>query len=107
MPGFFLHVGAQVMCSHAGTAQPTSPQPRVTVSGRAIVTLAASYTVAGCTMPPPPSGNGPCVTARFLAGAARVTSVGQPVLLFDSPSVCVPTGTRLVVTSTQTRVRAT
>jgi hypothetical protein len=33
MPGFLLHVGATVLCSHAGQAQPTVPNPRVTVTG--------------------------------------------------------------------------
>ncbi len=31
MPGFLLHEGATVMCLHAGQAEPTVPDPRVTV----------------------------------------------------------------------------
>ena len=31
MPGFLVHVGATVLCSHGGQAQPTVPNPRVTV----------------------------------------------------------------------------
>jgi hypothetical protein len=38
--------------------------------------------------------------------ATRVTSNGQPLVLFDSQSVCAPTGTPLLVLSTQTRVSA-
>ena len=34
MPGFLVHVGATVLCSHGGQAQPTVPNPRVTVSGQ-------------------------------------------------------------------------
>ncbi len=107
MPGFILHVGSTVTCSHAGQAQPTVPNPRVTVSGMPSVTLSAPYVVAGCTFPPPPAANGPCVTAQFVTSAVRVTSNGQPLLLLDSQAICAPTGTPLIVAATQTRVTAT
>ena len=57
MPGFLLHMGATVLCAHAGQAQPTVTNPRVTVSGQPIVTQSAPYTVAGCTLPPPPTAS--------------------------------------------------
>jgi hypothetical protein len=104
MPGFLLHFGATVLCAHAGQAQPTIVNPRVTVSGQPIVTLPSLYVVAGCTLPPPPAANGPCVTAQFVSAAARITSNGQPVLLLDSQALCAPTGTPLIITVTQTRV---
>lgn len=104
MPGFLLHLGATVQCAHAGQAQPTVTNPRVTVGGQPIVTLGAPYTVAGCTMPPPSAGNGPCVTAQFTTAATRITSNGQPVLLQDSQAICAPTGTPLLILMTQTRV---
>ena len=104
MPGFLLHQGATVLCSHAGQAQPTVPNPRVLVNGLPTVTLPTPYVVAGCAMPPPPSGNGPCVTAQFVSSATRVTSNGQPLLLLDSQAICVPTGTPLMIVITQTRV---
>lgn len=104
MPGFLLHVGATVLCAHGGQAQPTAPAPRVLVSGQPVVTIASPYLVAGCTLPSPPDGTGPCVTGRFLTAAQRVTAIGQPVLLQDSPSVCDPTGTPLLPVATQTRV---
>ena len=103
MPGFLLHVGATVLCAHGGQAQPTVPNPRVTVSGQPIVMLPAPYVVAGCALPPPPAANGPCVTAQWVSAATRVTSNGQPVLLLDSQAVCAPTGTPLLVTVTQIR----
>lgn len=106
MPGFMLHVGATVLCAHAGQAQPTAPNPRVTVSGQPVVTLPAPWVVAGCALPPPPAANGPCVTAQFVTSATRVTSNGQPVLLIDSQAICAPTGTPLIPTVTQTRVTA-
>ena len=104
MPGFLLHLGATVTCAHGGQAQPTVVQPRVTVSGQPIVTIAAPYVVAGCALPPPPTANGPCLTAQFITSAVRVTSLGLPVLLMDSQAICMPSGTPLMIVVTQPRV---
>ena len=106
MPVFLLHVGATVLCSHAGQAQPTVPNPRVTVSGQPTVAMTSPYVVAGCSLPPPSAANGPCVTAQWISGATRVSSNGQPLLLLDSQAICAPTGTPLTVVLTQTRVSA-
>ncbi|HEY0408503.1 MAG TPA: hypothetical protein VGC89_22400 [Pyrinomonadaceae bacterium] len=106
MPGFLLHLGATVLCSHAGQATPTVVNPRVLVSGQPTVQLSSPYVVAGCALPPPPAANGPCVTAQFITSATRVTSGGQPLLLLDSQAICVPTGTPLMILVTQTRVTA-
>ena len=104
MPGFLVHVGAQVLCAHAGQAQPTVPNPRVLVSGQPTVAMTAPYVVAGCALPPPPAANGPCVTAQWLTGSTRILSNGQPLLLLDSQSICAPTGTPLMIVATQVRV---
>ena len=104
MPGFLVHVGATVLCSHGGQAQPTVPNPRVSVSGQPTVAMTSPYVVAGCAFPPPPAANGPCVSAQFITGSTRITSNGQPLLLLDSQALCVPTGTPLLITVTQTRV---
>lgn len=106
MPGPVLHQGAQVLCSHVGQAQPVVVNPRVLVSGMPTVTIASTYVVAGCTLPPPPGANGPCVTAQFITSALRVTSNGQPLLLMDSQALCAPTGTSLLIVGAQTRVIA-
>ena len=106
MPGFLLHLGATVMCMHAGQAQPMTPNPRVTVGGQPIVTQTTPYTIAGCPFVPP-GGNGPCVTAQWIVGAVRVLASGVPVLLQDSQAICVPTGTGLNVLVTQVRVKGT
>ena len=105
MPGFLLHMGATVMCAHAGQAQPSVPNPRVKVSGQPVINQPTVYTIAGCAFPPPPSGNGPCVTAQFIAGSMRVKAGGQPVLLQDSQAICTPTGTPLTIVMTQMRVK--
>jgi len=107
MPGFLLHVGATVLCSHGGQAQPTVPNPRVLVSGQPTVTMTAPYVIAGCALPPPTAGNGPCVTAQWITGATRLTSNGQPLLLLDSQAICAPTGTPLMIAVTQTRATGT
>jgi len=106
MPGFLVHVGAQVTCAHAGQAQPTVPNPRVTVSGQPTVLVTSLYVIAGCTFPPPSAGNGPCVTGQWLTGTTRVTSNGQPLLVQSSQGICAPTGTPLLILVTQTRVSA-
>ena len=105
MPGFLLHAGATVLCTHGGQALPTAPNPRVLVSGQPVTTQPSPYTVAGCPFVPPAAG--PCVTAQWVVGALRVLAGGQPVLLQSSVAVCAPTGTPLNVVVTQTRVRGT
>ncbi len=105
MPGFLLHIGATVLCMHAGQAQPASLNPRVMVSSQPVVTISSPYMVAGCTLPPPPAANGPCVTGQFVSSATRILAGGQPVLLQDSQAVCTPTGTGLNIVMTQVRVR--
>jgi hypothetical protein len=105
MPGTLLHVGATVLCAHGGQAQPTVPNPRVTVSGMPTVTLTAPYVIAGCGLPP--VSGGPCVTAQWITAATRLSSDGQPLLLLDSQAICAPTGTPLLVIATQTRATGT
>ena len=106
MPGFLLHIGAQVLCAHAGQATPTVPNPRVMVSGQPTVLLSSPYEIAGCTLPPPTAANGTCVTAQWVSGTTRVTSNGQPLLVQSSQAVCAPTGTPLLIVGTQVRVSA-
>jgi hypothetical protein len=107
MPGFLLHVGATVTCAHSGQAQATVSNPRVKVGGQAITTQSAPYTITGCTLPTPPTGNGPCTTAQWTKGATRVFAGGQPVLLQDSQATCAPTSTPLIIAKTQLRVKGT
>ena len=105
MPGPALHLGAVVMCSHGGTAQPVAPFPRVLLSGQPAVTLASPYAVVGCGLTAVPSP--PCVTGQWLSGAVRVIAGGAPVAVLTGASTCVPTGTPLVPVSAQPRVLMT
>ncbi|MGP0063418.1 MAG: hypothetical protein ACLQGP_07455 [Isosphaeraceae bacterium] len=106
MPGFLLHQGATVMCSHGGQAMPTVPNPRVLVSGQPTAMLSSPWTVVGCpgvpAVPIPP-----CVTGQWVVGTVRVTSTGQPLVLMTGQAVCVPTGTPLLPMVSQVRVTAT
>jgi hypothetical protein len=102
MPGPALHLGAVVMCSHGGPAQPTAPLPRVLLSGQPVVTLASPYAVVGCGLTAVPSP--PCVTGQWLAGAVRVLAGGAPVAVVTGVSTCVPTGTPLLPLTVQPRV---
>ena len=106
MPGFLLHLGATVMCAHAGQAQPTSLNPRVLVSGQPIVLQPAPYAIAGC---PFVAGDvpSPCVTAQWITCATRILSNGMPVLLMDSQAICLPNGSPIMIIATQTRVTGT
>ncbi len=103
MPGYLLHVGATVVCAHAGPAQPIISNPRVRVSGQPIATQSSNYTITGCTLSSVPSP--PCVTAQWVTAATRVRAGGMPVLLQDSQSICTPTGTPLNILVTQIRVK--
>ena len=102
MPGPLLHLGATVLCSHGGQAIPSGPNPRVLVSGQPTVTMATPYVIAGCpfnVIVPIP-----CVTGQWVVAATRVFSNGQPVVLMDSVSVCIPNGTPMLPLVAQTRV---
>ena len=106
MPGFLLHVGATVQCSHAGQAQPTTPNTRVLVNNQPTIAMSTAYTIAGC--PFNVSGSPvPCVTGQWLTAATRVTSNGQPLVLLDSQSVCTPNGTPMLILQTQMKVTGT
>ena len=104
MPGYLLHMGATVLCAHGGQAQPTSPFPRVKVSGQMVVTQPLPYSIAGCPFMVGPT-NVPCVIGTWVTGALRVKAGGLPVLLQDSQSICAPNGTPLNIVMTQFRVK--
>ena len=105
MPAPILHLGATVLCTHAGQAMPMAPFPRVMVSAQPVVTLTSPYAIVGCAL----TGTSvpPCATGQFLMGAVRVLAGGAPVATLMSQSVCVSTGTPMLPLMAQTRVLAT
>jgi len=104
MPSALINLGAVVACSHGGRATPVSPSSRVSISGQPAVVLGMTYAIADCPLPPPPIGNGPCLSGQFLTGSPRVSSQGRPLVLSSSAGVCSPTGSPLVVDAAQSRV---
>ena len=105
MPGPIVHLGATVLCAHAGQAMPTAPFPRVLVSGQPVVTVATPYVVAGCGLTGTPTP--PCVTGQWLVGAVRVLAGGTPVAMQSGSSITTPTGTPMLPVVVQPRVSAT
>jgi hypothetical protein len=105
VPAPVLHLGAIVLCTHAGQATPTTPFPRVTVTAQPVVTIASPYAIVACAL----TGTGapPCATGQFVLGALRVLAGGVPVATMAGQSVCVPTGTPMLPVMAQTRVLAT
>ena len=105
MPAPVLHLGATVLCAHAGPAQPLSPFPRVLVSGQPIVTIASPYAITGCALTGTPAP--PCVTGQWMVGAVRVLAGAVPVVIQSGQAMCIPTGTPLLPVAVQPRVLAT
>ena len=105
MPAPVLHLGATVLCTHAGQATPAVPFPRVLLSGQPVVTLSSPYLIAGCAL----TGTvvPPCVTGQWLVGAVRVLAGGVPVATIAGASACIPTGTPMLPVVSQVRVLAT
>jgi uncharacterized Zn-binding protein involved in type VI secretion len=109
MPGFVTHVGATVLCTHAGQVSIQSGNTRVKVSGQMVATVNDIYTVAGCPFTVPGPKPQPCVLVRWLVPATRVRVNSQPVILQTSTGICqsaeqIPQGPPNIVV-TQTRVK--
>jgi hypothetical protein len=101
LPGFLLHLNAMVNCAHGGIATPMTTIPNVLVMGQPITVMTVPYGIVGCALPPPIAANGPCVTAMWVSAALCVSSYGNPVLLQDSQAICAPSGTPLLISTTQ------
>lgn len=85
--GFILDQTSFITCPHTtGIATPDQADTRVTVGGKPLMTVARTYTIAGCPQ------NTPCSKAVWIKGAARVTASGLPVAIHDGESMCVPPG---------------
>lgn len=99
-----LHLGATVLCMHAGNAVPTMPFPRVTVSGQPVVQTTTPHVIAGCAL----TGSSPhCATGQWLVGATRVMAGGLPVAIMGGTAVCLAPGTGMLAVATQARALAT
>jgi hypothetical protein len=108
MPGFLVHVGASLTCTHAAPVNIVSSNTRVLVSGMPVATLADAFLVAGCPFTIPGPKPQPCVKVQWVTPATRVLVNGQPVILQASTGICqsaeqLPQGPPVVI-ATQTRV---
>lgn len=104
MAQFIIDAGAQIVCGHqSGRAKPAleNPTARVFLSGEPAVTEPEPYEVIGCG-----AGTNACVTASWLTGSRRVTSMKRPLVLESSESVA-SSGSPLRPVRTQRRVKAT
>lgn len=106
MSGSLVTQTSTVQCSHAGTATPMAPNPRVTVAGTPTLTLPANYVIAGCLLTNP-TGAPFCQSGLWTVGTTRVTSGGQPLVIASGQSQCITTGQPLRVIVVQQRVSAT
>jgi hypothetical protein len=105
MPGFLVTTGTQILCAHGGKVYSVGINPRVKIMGQPALFQSAPGVIAGCSNPPPPASIGLCITAYWPTGSLRVRSMGQPLLLMDSQSVCMPTGTPATIVPAQMRVK--
>ena len=85
MPGFLLHVGAVMQCTHAAPATIAPSQPRVLVSGQPVATMASVIAVAGCPFTVPGPKPQPCVLVKWLMPSTRFLVMGQPAALAAGP----------------------
>jgi len=107
MPGPLLTQLASVQCAHLGKGTPVTPNPRITIFGDPVVTIASQYTVAACQFPTMTGGNSPpCVSASFTTASTKVLTNTGFVLLGDSQGTSLPNGTPLVVVPAQIKVTA-
>lgn len=105
-----LTMSSQFMCSHAGKANPTVPNPRLKVMGQPTMIAPCPFVIAGCPFPPPPAANGPCVSAVWAQGSARIKSNGMPVLIANpahaAAAITVTSGTPLQIIPVPGRAKA-
>ena len=106
MPGYLLTSSSTVTCAHQGQGQTSTPLTKVKVDGNSAIGQSSSYTISACTFLPT-AGGPPCATAQWTVAATRVKSNGVAVVLEDSTSTCVPTGTPLTVVVGQNKVKGT
>lgn len=85
MPGYLLHIGAVVQCTHEAPSTATPPPPRVLVSGQPVATTSSLWTVSGCPFEVPPGVPQPCVRVQWVMPSDRISIGGSPALLQPGP----------------------
>jgi len=88
MPGYLLHIGAVVQCTHGFPSVATPSAPRVLVSGQPVATAATAWTVTGCQFQIPVGAGTvpqPCVRVQWTMPSARILVGGSAALLQPGP----------------------
>jgi hypothetical protein len=112
MPGPLLHLAAVMACPHAsGQVKAVTTNTRVLATGSPVLTVADTFTIAGCAFTVPPSKPQPCMRVQWSAPATRVFVNGTPALLQTSIGIClsadsIPAGPPTISVN-QTRAVAT
>ena len=106
MPGPVVTLTTQVQCAHLGKGT-AAPNPRITIYGQAVMTIAAQYVIAACTFPAMTGGNSPpCTNGAFTTASTKVLSDQGFLLLADSQGTSVPNGTPMLIIPGQIKVTA-
>lgn len=105
--GFLVHVGATMICPHAGQISAITTNTRVFVGKQPVVTQSDIFSIAGCVFNISGTPH-PCVITKWLAPALRVLINGKPAILQNSTGLCqsadqTPQGVPNVI-ATQVRV---
>jgi hypothetical protein len=88
MPGYLLHIGAVVQCTHAAPSTATPAAPRVFVSGQPAATVTSVWSVAGCLFQIPVGAGTvpqPCVRVQWTMPSGRILIGGSAALLQPGP----------------------
>lgn len=89
MPGMVLTTTSTVLCGHppGKLAFVPPPVPKLTIGGVPVLlqTTLMAATIAGCLLPVPPAGIGPCVSLKSVAAgvSTKLTVGGVPVITSD------------------------
>ncbi|WP_028580795.1 hypothetical protein [Desulfogranum japonicum] len=106
MPGFILHAGASISCTHGGQAIPAAPpEPNVLVCGQPVVPQSTGHTITGCANPS--NAGGPCIRANWSTASTKVLVNYKRVLLMDSQGLSTPTNLPVFALDAQKKVLAT
>ncbi len=84
VPGYLLHIGAVVQCTHTAPSAATPSAPRVLVSGQPVATVSSVWTVTGCLFQvPAPSGTvpSPCLRVQWATPSGHILVGGSAALL--------------------------
>jgi hypothetical protein len=104
MPGFLLHVDANLTCLHLGKVNGVPSSRNVLLSGQPALTAEDDWSVKGCAFTIPPGKPSPCDVVCWTGPATKVLIGKEPAVLSLSEGICfsreqAPQGPPIVATS--------